>query len=106
MITKLKIYEKVWSKNIIEGNIYVIDTILISSFKYKQNINLGKIIKKEKNSWDNSFSITLKTYINDTFEKYIWENFPKIYLKRIANKEEIKRFKKIEIIEKTKKYNL
>ncbi len=46
MITNFKIYEKVWSKNIKEGDIYFIGEVLILEKGLKTTIELCKIAEK------------------------------------------------------------
>lgn len=98
----LKTFERVWSKNIKVGEIYVIEEILIAEQGYKPNINLGKIIKKEY-FLPGLPIIDVETYIKGDLEKYIFYGFETKYIKRLANKEEIAEF---ESIKNMKKYNL
>lgn len=104
MITNFKIYEKVWSKNIKEGDIYFIGEVLILEKGLKTTIELCKIAEKRYYYKDETmFNIIIKTYLKENLTEIILENFDKSLLKRKATQEEIQEF---EAIENSKKYNL
>lgn len=98
----IKTYEGVWLKKLKEGNIYLIDEMLIAEKGYKHNFRLGKIIKLLKLG-EAIIQINMKTYIKGTTEEYIFYDFKNKFIKRLATPEEINEF---EAIENSKKYNI
>ncbi len=94
----IRAYETLHKKNIIEGNIYVIDSKLILTPTINgQNIPLGRIIAYARDY------VTIKTFIKGNLEEYEFLGAHKSILKRKATKEEIIEF---ESIENRNKYNI
>lgn len=99
MITKFKIYERMWSKNIKVGDIYEIDSMILADKEYSTNIPLGRVIKK----YDDVPLFDVKTFTKGSHNEYITECLSDRNIKRKATPEEIQEF---EAIENSKKYNL
>lgn len=99
MITKFKIYEKMWSKNIKVGDIYEIESMILANKEYSTNIPLGRVIK----SYVDVLLFDVKTFTKGNHDEYIMECLSNRNIKRKATPEEIQEF---EAIENSKKYNL
>lgn len=97
----IKQFEGIWTKNLIVGNIYVIDRIFIAR-PGKHNLPYGKITKIH----DGNYYVEMKTYIEGTYEDYTFEILERQFIKRRANKEEIAEFYGYETLQKALKYNL
>jgi len=101
----LKTYEGIWSKNLKIGSIYLIDECIVTEEEYKKNIPLGMIVNLVKVD-DTIIQIDMKSYIYKTNDEYLFEDFSKKLIKRLATPEEIEQFKEYEILNKANKYNL
>lgn len=99
----IKTFEVVWSKNLVEGKIYEIQTKILAYYKWKTNMNLGLItkLKYDKNIED-VLCIEVKTFLKDSLEEIQITLFPKD-IKKVATPEQIIEF---ETLENQKKYNL
>ena len=97
----IKQFEHVWVKNLIPGNIFVIERIFIGGTG-KHNLTLGQIIKVH----EGSYLVDMKTYLERTYEDYTLEYLDRTFIKRRANKEEIAEFYGYETLQKALKYNL
>ena len=108
----IKTFERVWSKNLVEGKIYEIQTKILAYYKWKTNMNLGRItkLKYDKNIEDvlyienieDVLYIEVKTFLKDSLEEIQITLFPKD-IKKVATPEQIIEF---ETLENQKKYNL
>lgn len=99
----IKTFEVVWSKNLVEGKIYEIQTKILAYYKWKTNMNLGRItkLKYDKNIED-VLCLEVKTFLKDNLEEIQITLFPKD-IKKVATPEQIIEF---ETLENQKKYNL
>ena len=95
----LKTYETLWSRNIISGNIYRIEEILIMKDGVT-NIPLGRIIG---NVHPDNYHVKMKTYLKGSYDEFIFSDLAKNFIIRKATPEEINEF---ETIEQSKKYNI
>ena len=95
----IKTYETLWSKNIIVGNIYKIEEILIMRDGIA-NISLGRIIEMDP---PDGYHVKMKTYLKGSHKEFIFNDFAKKHIKRKAIPEEIIEFESLEM---SKKYNI
>lgn len=96
----IKTFERVWLKNLVEGKIYEIETIILADYEWKTNINLGRIIKIYKN--EDVLFFNMKTFLKGSLKEIEIELYPK-NIKKLATPEQIIEF---ETLENQKKYNL
>lgn len=93
----LKTFERIWSKNIIEGDIYEVQSVILANVGYTTNIPLGKVISK------NDYYVDILTYTKNNLSEYILHGINKSFIIKKASAEQIQEF---EAIEQSKKYNL
>jgi len=94
----LKQFETLNTKNIIVGDVYVIDTKLILTPTINdRNMSLGRIINRHEDY------LNIKTFLVNSLEEYEFLGVYKNILKRKATKQEILDF---EAIENSKKFNI
>jgi len=97
----IKTFEGIWSKNLIVGNIYVIDRIFIAD-KGCHNLPYGRITKVHKGF----YYVDIEIYLERSYEEFKLESLERQFIKRLANKEEIDQFNNYETLQKALKYNL
>ena len=95
----IKQYETLWFKNLIIGNIYKLDTIILADANYSTNIAIGRII----DAVPSREYLNIKTFLKGDLEERILIGVYRNIIKRKATPEEIIEF---EAIEQSKKYNL
>jgi hypothetical protein len=100
-VKHIKTYEAIWRKNLIPGEIYIIDKLYISK-EGQHNVEVGKIISVD----EYGYHVDLKTFLSLSHKEYIFKELEKRWIKRKANPEEIKKYEYYEMLSKTDKYNL
>ena len=102
----IKTFEAVRSKNLIIGEIYKIEQIIIAE-KGESNMNLGQIIDIEDGiTFLQPYHFKVKTYLNKTGDEYIFKSLERMFIERKATPEEIEEFHIWELNIEANKYNL